>query len=288
MRIYSPSQTESHILCPMLRVLQQEGWRRATIGRKELGGLLGSAVGVGMNTYNAFRLAGQTVSPSGLGIPTSSCVRTALDSLREDKEDLLASGQKIGDWDVAQWNALEARVTRGVTKAIEQDPLPPDWRILDVEYEIPDSGRSRIDLAVHDGAGPMVIDYKTKLTLDAKYRDKEIARYRRSWQMFHYVYFYGKHAGVAIQRYGIVLIVLEPRFSIELLTFSVDPIVLQRWEQFARLAWQEMAVTEGEHNPVRGQTKCRDEYGECEMVMGCWEYNLEEDLMAREYVKVAR
>jgi len=229
----------------------------------------------------------------------SEAAREVADQARRDLEAL---GAQVGEWDRAQAEATPRRAADAVTKMIERDldgrGLPHSWTIFDVERTLPDHGYARIDLGVHDGVRPAVLDWKVKLTLKDIYREKEIERYRHAGQQLHYNWAYGEALGIGpLPRHYIGLIVLEPRFNFELLTYEVSPEDHQKWLMSARRAWELMAQDDnppaetpwGEPPPPRALRMAwthADNYGPCEYYKACFEQHWDPELMKRDYVQM--
>lgn len=264
--IYSPTQTETYIFCPMYRALRQEGWRGKVIGPREVGAALGKAFAVGMAAHN-----------TGDG----DALSTGLTSLEEEVKQL-----EGGDLSII--NALPARLTKAITNSIAYDPIPSSWEKRHVEFTLPNSGDSRIDLGCWDGQSSVVVDYKLRLKLDSRYRMAEIRRLHRSWQMLHYTFFYQQYLKQEIDRYIVILAVLEPRFEIiplDLTTVWVTSEELEQWYSFAKQTWSDMEAEDKGERVVRGKTECENRFGQCEFVDACWAWHYDESLMGQKYIK---
>ena len=277
MRIYSPTQTEDYLFCPMLRALKSgERWVPLRAGKKDLAGILGAGFHAAMAEHNRHN------SEAAL------CVETGLVCMAERLQDLERAGRVIDPADYPMRDALSPRLTVAVTKFLAQNPIPATWRTQKVEFEIPNSGGSRLDLVVHDGRAPVIIDYKLKLTLGAYYREKEFARIRRSWQLYHYAHFYGAHVGVPVERFIVLMVVLEPRFEIiplDRTTVILSPEKLALWRTFAERTWADMEAEDTGVREPRGQTFCETPFGPCEMLDACWTFMYDEGLMQTKYVR---
>jgi PD-(D/E)XK nuclease superfamily len=288
MRAYSPSQTTTWIDCPIKRALAyQEKWMPRRYGKRELAAILGGGVAAGLGAYYHFR--GACEQWDGQSISTKPYVDIAVQVTRARLRELEEIGAVVNDYDRAQQDALPDRVQRAVEKYITWDvegrAIPHAWLILDVERTLPDHGHARLDLGVDDGQGPAVVDHKVKLQLKREYRQRELDRYRHSWQMLHYAWAYGAVLGRPIRRYYINLIVLEPQFSVELVPFSVEPEHMAQWEQSARRVWAQMErEDQGIEHPWMA-AKHADEYGNCEFAEACLTHKWDPALMAAEYVR---
>ena len=263
-QVFSPSQTQDYLFCPMYRALRQEGWRKKEVGPREIGAILGKCFAIGMAAYN-----------QGKG----DAVSIGLASLTE----MLPT---LGDSNIT--SALPARLERALERSMAYDPIPQSWEKRHVEFTLPDSGDSRIDLGCWDGQKPVVIDYKLRLKLDSRYRMAEIKRLHRSWQMLHYVYFYQQFLQMPIDRYITILTVLEPKFEIiplDLTSVWVTPEELEQWHSFAKQVWSDMEAENKGERVVRGKTECETRFGPCEFIDACWTWHYDEGLMLGKYDK---
>ena len=203
--------------------------------------------------------------------------------------DALAHGARVGEWDQAQAAAIPRRVARAITAYIAEDAaerlIPASWSLLAVEHAFPDYGYARPDLVVHDGLGPAIVDLKTRLTLDPRWRERELMRYRHSWQLLHYAWAWGQYAQCRVGRYYICLVVLEPRFSVELMPYPITSEALAVWEQSAQRVWAQMAAEDqGAARPWMA-AKHADEFGNCEFYDACFTHQWDEARMAVDYMR---
>ena len=109
--------------------------------------------------------------------------------------------------------------------------------------------------------------------------------------MFHYSFFYGQDQKQAVERYIVILTVLEPKFEIiplDLTTVWLTPEMMAQWHSFATQVWSDMEAEENGTRMVRGRTDCVNQYGPCEMLRACWSHFYDESLMGFDYVKVQR
>ncbi len=283
MKIYSPSQTIDYLWCPVYRHLRQEGWAKKEIGNRETAAILGSAFAAGMASYNV--AYGQCSK--------NKLIEGALDKSAKELERRYNELGKFGllSTEVSRVEVLETltkRLQKALTKSIDNDPIPPQWERRHVEFEIPDSGRSTIDLGLWTGQEAVVLDYKHKARLEAKYVGREVAKWRRSWQLLHYSFFYGKFMGIQPTRYIILLTILEPSFQIlplDMTTVWLTDEMLSQWHSFAQQVWADMEAEEKGERVIRGRTDCYNQYGPCEYERACWSFHYDESLMEKEYVK---
>lgn len=281
MKRYSPSTTETWLTCPMKRRLRADGWRSRRLGRKELSGALGTAFAAGMAAYNTGRAAGLPTDP-GL------CAAIAVQSIRQEIQRAKDGGASTAnEADAALLASLEKRAETSIRKYIAADPIPPGWVVLDVERILPEWGNCRIDLGLDTPQGLVVLDYKHKITTDARYLAKDIDRWRLSEQRFHYSNAYGDFIGRPVYAFYICLVVAEP-FKVQLIPFVNQPAELSRWrEKREGTTWARMAAEDAGEADVDMAATHHDAYGACEWVKACFECQLEPGLMAGEYRREA-
>lgn len=270
---YSPSTTESWLKCPLYRHLRKE-WSPRRLGKRELAAILGKGFHAGMSTWNANK--GATT--------ITTCSDAAVQSVRMELAGAKERGAYVLDSDKAQEGMLEKRVATVVANYIKNDPIPPTWTVLDVERILPEWGNCIIDLAMDTPMGPVVIDYKCKLSLDARWLDKEIARYRLGEQRLHYSSGYGDFIGRPVYAFYISLVVCEP-FRVHLLPFVNDPQSLEMWRQAREQGtWKVMEMEDQGLVGVGMAAKHMDEFGICGFAGACFEHHLDTSLMEREYL----
>lgn len=281
-RPYSPTQTMNWLRCPVLRDLRRN-WEPKVLGNKELAGLLGSGFAAGVAVYNKSMQHGLQLDVKMAVSVGTQYVTDALTRLRMT--------HVIDDRNMPLRDNIIPRLTRMLEAYPDQDPIPSQWVVLDVEGVLPSN--SRIDLGMETNEDNLVvIDYKTKVSLDVRYRNIAITEWRDSWQMHHYAWEYGVGTpgrwpglhGRAVTDYYIVLAICEPRPKFELLPFTISPEAHARWEDSAWRVWEQMAKEDaGEARPWMTAVH-RDQYGPCEFYRACFELAWDPTLMAHEYV----
>ena len=237
------------------------------IGKKEVAGMLGSAIADGVavfhNGLKALHVgSGSTISPAPIDRDTfiKNAAATAIQTVKDEKARVLHIGQSVYDDQSEAWELLEKRAAEGVFKYALYCPFQPE-DILEVELTLPDHGHCRIDLVVQTVLGPMVVDLKTSLTLDVKYETMRLREYEEDWQFFHYAWAYQDYldSRVAgrftlgepaprVRRFGIYLLVLEPKSRLPLLhPIAINPEIMALWEHSATQVWRLMdAMRRGE------------------------------------------
>ena len=269
----------------------REHWVPRVAGKRDLAAILGRAFAAGVAVYNNGLRLYEDREISRWRMYDS---RAATEAARLAATDALAEldrqGRRVEVWDHSQRDAIADRAAKAVEKYALHNPIPSTWPILAVEETLP-SGVARPDLVVDDGRGPTPVDYKTKLTLKKEYEDREISRWRMSWQMLHYCWELQSPpcgwppCGSQFDRldfhYYICLVVMEP-FRVQLYPFEVHPNTMAWWVQSAQTRWNGMV---GEGQPTMA-SKHSDEYGECEYAAACFQHHLDPGRMAEDYVQL--
>lgn len=262
------------------------GWRPRRIGKRELAATLGSAFAAGVAVYHTRRQTAQphALAPTELTEIAEASAATAVFEAARQLARLQDQGFVVNDWDAPIAQALPLRVSKSVMRYVLTDSLPATWTVRAVEYTLADYGNARPDLAIDDVDGPAIADVKVKLQLDAKYRAKEITRYQDDHQQLHYAWAWGLYNGRNVHRYYIILVVLEPKFSVELLPYQIHPETMEAWRQSQLVTWHDMALEDaGEREPYM-VAKHWDEYGECEYRKACFDHHWDPQLMTQDYV----
>jgi hypothetical protein len=253
----------------------------------QLAALVGSAVHAGLAVYYRDRLVGTPPPATGRPALLTTAIMAAQATLAAELVVVREGGYVVQPQQEASLAGLPARVERVLTKFVEQDPIPAPWTIKGVELEMPRAGHARLDLAVEDEMGPAVLDWKYKGTLDKRYYDKEVARYRHSWQMRHYCWGYGELLGEPVSRYYVGLIVGDP-FQVSLLQYDLAPEDQAAWLQSAQRIWTHMdAMKAGREEPWMSPTH-ETVYGPCEFQDMCLRWRWDENLAQTDYVRRVR
>ena len=244
--VFSPTQTTTFIrdeTAWYLRYMMKRMPR--TIGKKEIAGMLGTAFADGAAAYHngltSTLVAGRILdSASGHDNLIKQAAAVAVQSAKDSKAEVLAREQTVYSDQNEAWELLETRAAQAVFKYALNFPFNPT-DIIASELSLPNYGYGRIDLVVSTMYGPMVVDLKTKLTLDIKYQAQFLREWEAHWQMLHYTWAYGDLIGERVRRFAILLHVLEPKSRLPVLhPVVVTPELLQIWEQSARQVWRRM------------------------------------------------
>ena len=279
----------------MMLALRKEGWVPKYMAKKDWAALLGQGFAAGVGIYNNHRQewerAGHQAPPRDAAARASliqTCADSAILIVEQKIEEMAASGLTLDSADDAMYqDKLAGRIRKSISSYIASDPIADTWKIVDAEKDFgSEYGNSRADLICRDQNNALVVvDYKTKLTLAAQYRQKTIQEYANSHQMLHYAWAAGETYGEQLSTYSIGLAVLEPRWAFDLIPYPVSPETLAIWLGSARRVWAEMAKeASGETVPWMSANHS-DNFGQCQYYKACFTHHYDPALMAQDYAK---
>ena len=206
--------------------------------------MLGTAFADGAAAYhNGLSMVGSPPLPYSQEDLIKKAAAVAVQSAKDSKAEVLAREQTVYADQNEAWELLETRAAQAIFKYALNFPTIgfSASDIVASELSLPNHGYARIDLVVNSLYGPMVVDLKSKLTLDIKYQAQLLREFEESWQMLHYTWAYGDLIGERVRRFAILLHVLEPKSRLPVLhPVVVTPELLQIWEQSARQVWRRM------------------------------------------------
>lgn len=193
-------------------------------------------------------------------------------------------------------NRFESLVARAITYYQENDPVPAEWEILQVEASFPLAGNARPDLVVRTPRGVMPIDNKWKEKLYQRQgetkdqaRNRTLAEYDNTWQGKHYVWTIQQHYKQPCDRYYIALGELGPRPAITCQAFEVSPHRLTRFCVSARALWRQMDELDTAPSPILREAPVHEtKYGPCEYLWACMEADLDPTRMSAKYLTIER
>lgn len=269
MRVFSPSATKDFLTCPLYWHLRRTGMQPRRLGKKGLSGILGTSFSAGVAAYNLARKEGIEATPARVANYGDLAASVVRQHLKEADDAGLVT---TGSIDIPFRNSLEDRARKLIKTYAEQDPLPPQWRVEDVELTMDEAGYCRLDVGLQSDLGPVVVDYKTKVSYDTKYADRDRDDWRDSEQRFHYSYFYGQRKGQPTWQFAICLVILEPKPRVLLIPFVNNQEVLERWYRGRLLTWSRMEASLDlalEDQEMAGEHSTR--FGPCEMHRHCFE-----------------
>lgn len=280
MAIYRPSETKAWLKCPVARSLEYlDGWRPRVLGRRNLAALLGTGIHAGVAVYHMALKEGATPD-------VAAAQAHALVVLKTELEKLTTLGCVIRPEEQPYADSLQRRVEQGVARYVASDPITKQsWQVRHVEQRLENFGGCTIDLGVSTALGLAIVDVKTRLTLDDRYRQKTRAEYGTDWQLRHYVWSYAQYMGQPVQDYFIILVTLEP-FSVEVWPYNITEEDMKTWECSSNIAWSLMEDLRSMPNMTwQNLTSCHTSFGPCDYLKACHTYHYDEALMRRDYVK---
>lgn len=279
LRVFSPSRTETWDSCHLKVELRE--WVPKVFAKRDLARYAGAAWAEGMAVLNRGKLEGTTHPPALIAQTVLGAFTASVGILRE-------AGVQIEQQDIDDTCAMLLKTTE---KYMADDPLvlARGWTVHDVELQLPEHGKSRIDWGGHDPYNVLCqVDYKLKINLEQRWYDKTVAEYQHSWQMQHYCWAYGDYRGEHVSRYYICLVVMGPRYRCTLHQYEIDPELTQAWHASALQKWADMAAQANKERVPDMAASHRTPFGDCEYKRACLEYKLDEDLMQQHYVKLPK
>ena len=308
--VFSPTQTKAFIRDPAAWYLSYVmKWRPRFIGKKELAGFLGSAFADGAAAYHN----GLSDSNLDFDLPAQEVLlkkaaAVAIASVTESKEQVVRLGQSVYEDQSESWELLEKRAAEMVFKyALNMPAHFHPSNIIASELTLPNHGHCRIDLVINTDTGPTVVDFKTSLSLDAKYQAMRLREYEADWQMYHYVWAYqdylqancsqkAEHGNPCqtdhpVRRFAILLLVLEPKSRLPVLhPVVVDPELMQIWVQSATQVWKAMhGIRTGQPYTLDPIPWCSfnffSKFGREDWADAIQKFHMDENLLSVSYVK---
>ena len=270
--IFAPTRTESYDQCQLRDHLQNTLMllpRQA--GNALLGQLVGRAFAKGMSSFHT-------------GTAVADCTEQALDLFERSLVHYSQHGV-VFDKPVQEM-VDDSGLDTVLEKYAAENPFAR-WRILDVERQLPDHGKCRIDIGGYDEDGLLAVgEAKYKRYLKADYESSTIAEYLCSWQFMHYPWAYGDYRQENCYRIYLCLVVWKPRFYVKLVPHEVHPETQQIWLESAKAKWARMA--QRDHTVPEMSTRHRDQYGWCPYYKACFQYHLDENQFGSDYAVVPR
>lgn len=287
MKVFSPSATSDFLKCPLYWRTRRRGLSVRKQGKRDLSGILGTAFAAGVAAYNFSKREGVECTPARVKDYGEIAASVVTQHLKEaDNAGLICTGL-----DVAMRASLPDRARKLLKVYADLDPIPTQWTVRDVELTLESAGRARLDLSCMSQLGPVVLDYKTKISYDEKWMDRDRDDWRDSEQRYHYSYFYGELVGEPVWQFAIILLILEPRPRIHLLPWVNKPEALENWYRRRLMTWSRMeACEELELRDVEHAAVHADRFGPCDMRRHCLEneFDLDVSVNSGDYVIVDR
>lgn len=272
--VYSPSSTATASTCLRKWNFARHGVKPTLIYYPELCAVIGEGVAAGLAHFNLTRLRNEP-APS-----LEACVEVGKKAAGERLANELAVDRRVNLLDREFADTIPSRVAAALALYFDRNPLN-NIKILSVEESFPDHGNARPDLIGEDVAGKFILDYKVKVKLLANWKQKELDKYRRSPQLYHYAWMTG------ISRYMICLIVLGPQPYIHIEPYTIAPDYAGIWLRDAQTLWGTMETIATHDIPIAqtpGSMQHSTPFGECEYAQACLEQGLDQTKMMFDYV----
>lgn len=274
-KIYSPSQTETWLRCPLKRTLHY-GWESNQTDRGTYGAALGTVVHTVMKAYfhtgDDLELIGRQAAAEEIAKLEGYDIPFHLQALHNA---LIERGAAVGK-NFGNVGIELLRLFKTVTE---------------VEGELgPKFGNARIDLGgVGVNGNYLIVDVKSKLTMDARGEALFLADQPSLQMQFYrwavpqaYEGIYPELMDNPIET-AIALVVLEPRLRVKVYPIAIPPELLGRFDLTMPRVWKQMEEEdEGRAMPWMAAAH-RDQYGDCEFKRACLELHLDPNLMSTAY-----
>ena len=253
--IFSPTSTDSWSTCPILwRESYRGGYRGNTAVKADVARIMGIGFSVGMAAYNLGK--------------TEDVIRgTAYDGVQAEIDVLIEAGvdcsmfANMGDLELTLGNALDY--------AVQHDPTPSDWLVIEVEKPHPQYGNARCDVVYQTPDGTKVVrDYKFKLAFEEKkYLASSLWDYEHKDQVPHYLWMTGARRFL-LTIYGASP---KPRLIAEhAIEWSTED--LERWEFEQYYKWGMMERHLEYPHTCWPASQHETKYGKCVLAEWCLTY----------------
>ena len=231
--IRSPSQTMTWDKCHFKWYLSRiKGVRDVAIGKRELAACVGKGVGAAMSLHFNHR---DSWTPGQLVEVAQSVYDSELQVELDTGRSLIGLPEEV----------KYPELMPGMISAYFKKPcIPDDSTILGTEYKCGEDNNSYIDIWGENQRGYWVIDWKCKMKATPYQVTQELAKYKNSWQLGHYVWSLERLLKEWPKTAGIGLFVGEPTARFQYMEFEVDLGFMKWWEASARRLWAEMDAAE--------------------------------------------
>lgn len=258
---YRPTEVRQWLVCPTLWRFEKRWTPRALPWSPAM--VIGSAIHAGVAAH--FRaVRGEPV----LGpVPTAAMV--------------LEHGYVEQDtWTLESLNRL---VDKGITLVLKEVHLHPDAKIIAVEQTI--AGRHPdLVTSLHDALE--VWDWKTSVSLEARWVPDRLDEYMHSWQLLDYAYHCQEYYQRPVTQVSPVLVILGPRPMVKMQPIRVSNERLQQWKRSADVVWTLMASGQTWMNLEACSNKGHFYGKTCPMFQGCHDLLGDETLFSGIYSPV--
>ena len=202
------------------------------IGKKHLAACVGKAVGgVLAMKYNPTESVVASMNPTDLADLATEYYNVELDALLQSGLELCGSPEEV------KYPALIPDMLKAYLK---KPCVLPEWTVKGTEYQCGAENIAFIDIWGENDRGIWVIDWKCKMTARPYQITQELAKYKQSWQLGHYVWSLHERIGDWPKTAGISLIVGEPIATHQYMEFEVDLEYMKWWQVTASRLWGEI------------------------------------------------
>ena len=228
MNIKSPSQTMQYERCPFNWYLnRKQGVRSRYVQKRDLAACVGQAVGGAL----AIKYNPDNTHDHSLDDLKALAQATYLTNVNA----LISEGREFID---SVESELYPQLIDRMLYAYEKTNfIQYEWIVKGTEYQCSDDNKSFIDIWGENDRGMWVVDWKCKMTAKPYQITQELAKYRHSWQLGHYVWSLHRLTGEWPQTAGISLIVGDPIPQHKYMEFEVDLNFMRWWETTAYKLW---------------------------------------------------
>lgn len=265
--IYSPSQTEVFLHCPMKWYLRyQYKYIPKSYSEKEIAGCIGTAFSIWREFSHE-----------------SDAEERALASLTDGIRHLEDTRECVPRAMAYQASAPD-RLRRFIALFEREAPVPRSWELYDHEKAFPRWGNSRIDVAYTTSGGIKgILDYKTRGRLNANSVEKVKREFATRGQMWQYCCMASQEAGELINQFSICLLAMEPRPQAYLWQYRVKPSTLEVWLAGRMQVWKMMKSMLAEEMTPWMAEEHADKFGRCQYEDVCMKHGFDQELILQDF-----
>jgi CRISPR/Cas system-associated exonuclease Cas4 (RecB family) len=289
MKVYSPSEVDKYMACPLKWALSKSGWYPNNFGYGEVTAAIGT--GIHRGAYEIHK-ALMTNNHSILPDLREMAIQSGLEASKTDIRRYLDNGcypiERVEDWE----QRIDTQVPNGISAYIEKYPLDRACNIIGAEesFELErgqEGYRGKIDLIIEENGKNAVADLKTKQPFkSAWYKDVFINSFQWSWQMYHYTWIARQELEGTFEKFYLVMIELKPKPVVTMHSFAVQEQYMSQWLHTVKPIWEQMRKIELGYE-VPGISNNHYAYGQrCSFYRACLDFKLDENLMRSEYVQL--
>lgn len=181
-----------------------------------------------------------------------------------------------------------AELRRTIPLYARHTPVRSWKKILGVEYPIKKYSCRPDIVGINELDFLCVGDVKYKSSLEARYETNTVEEFKWDPQFLQYNHAWRADQGVGddVPVYSTLLLVVGSPFRIKPVAWLYTPENLQIWLQSATALTETINSIRAGTTLPRAATVHKNNYGWCPMKKACLEYNLDPELMKRDYVQL--